>query len=120
LEDIATLTLGAGDYADRFFISFINREAVALSTETPVFQNDFHVYYNNTFEEIVIQKRNDDQLKSIKVYNLLGQCVLVYTPENPFDNEFTMSTVTLKSAPYVVRLETNQGEFSQKLIVYKN
>lgn len=120
LESIATLTLDAGEYTDRFFISFINQEEVALSTDEFTFQEDFHVFYESNLEEIRIQKRDEVQLKSVKVYNLLGQQVLNYEPENPFAQEFALSTIILKATPYVVRLETDKGYQSVKLIVYKN
>ena len=119
-EGSVNLTLDAGDYSDRFFIAFIDQEAVALSTEDSTFLSGYQVFYAPDLEEITIQKQNEGILKKVKVYNLLGQEVLEYEAENPSDIQFTIPTDTLKSALYIVRVQTEEGWFSKKLVIYKN
>ena len=119
-EGTLTLTIDAGNYSDRFFISFIDQEAVALSTEDLNLLSGYQVFYAQDLDQITIQRRNDGILKEVKVYNLLGQEVLDFAPENSLDSQFSISTSGLKSALYIVRVKTAEGWFSKKLIVYKN
>ena len=116
-EAPVSMTLDPGTYSDRFFLAFINQ--TALSVEGEEVLDDFHVYYQDQQEEIIIKRRNEGQLKKLRVYNLLGQEVLQFEPENRFNTEYRVPVRILDSAPYIIRLETNTGIVSKKIIVYK-
>jgi hypothetical protein len=113
----AILSLSTGDYTDRFFISFINR--TVLKTEDLSINSDFSVFYNGSLEEVKIQRRNDGQVTAVKLYNILGQEVEAHQFSNTFENEYSLDASHLSFGLYIVKLFTNKGVFSKKLIINK-
>ncbi|MFY0629744.1 MAG: T9SS type A sorting domain-containing protein [Flavobacteriaceae bacterium] len=116
-DGAVTLSLPIGDYTDRFFISFINRSV--LKTDDFSISSDFSIFYNGNLEEMKVQRRNDGQVLGVKIYNILGQEVETQEFSNTLQNEFSINVSHLSSALYIVKLYTNKGVFSKKLIITK-
>lgn len=70
----------------------------------------FKLYPNPTKNQFTIQLDASVQLKNIKIYNILGQAVLI-------SEEKIINTSNLSSGSYIVEILTNKGKSSKKLII---
>jgi hypothetical protein len=113
-ESTAILSLSTGDYTDRFFISFKDR--TVLSTNDLSFNKDFSLFYDGNLKQINVQTKNDAVVLSMKIYNLLGQEVQINNFAQKLEKETIIDVSHLSSTIYVVKLATNKGVFSKKII----
>jgi hypothetical protein len=107
------LNLEAGVYSDRFFITFSSE---VLSTEEVALSKDFRVFYNQNLKQVNIQSKSDATLSSVKLYTILGQEIENYKFNTKLKKEILLDVTHLSSAVYIVKLETNKGVFSKKII----
>ncbi len=109
------IDLSAGSHLDRFKIVFTAGET--LSVETPEQDNDdFGVYYNVNEENITILNPNGYVIEGIDIYTILGQSILSIQESNS-ENEIKIDTKTLSVGTYIVKLESETGSYSKKIIV---
>jgi hypothetical protein len=116
-ENPAVLSLLTGKYKDRFFISF--RDRTVLSSDDFTFNKDFTLFYNDDLEEIKIITKNDALISSMKMYTVLGQEIKSYNFSKEFKKERSIDVSHLPSGLFIIRLETNKGILSKKLIINK-
>ncbi len=106
-------TLPSGTYLDRFEITF--QEGTALSIEENG-QTDLEIYYANTTKDLVLLNPNSLEIKSIEIFNILGQSI--YTIKNVENTSYSEYKVkNLSVGTYIVKLKTVNGETSKKVLV---
>ena len=118
-KESKTMELAAGTYTDRFSIVFVKTTTVITaktSLTEEVTSDDINVYHNNDTEEITINLFNDTSLQKVEVYNLLGQKVKNFN-NNENLAKLNFSIAGLKQGFYIVKVISNDSEFSKKIIV---
>ncbi|SDS65910.1 Por secretion system C-terminal sorting domain-containing protein [Formosa sp. Hel1_31_208] len=113
-EGAYDIDLLAGVYLDRFEIVFSDEDT--LSIETTEIEDILNVFYNNADENITILNPNGYIIDGIEVFTILGQSILVIE-ENNSESELHINTKTFSTGTYIVKIETDNGSFSRKVIV---
>lgn len=109
------IDLSAGSHLDRFKIVFTAGET--LSVETPENDNDdFGLYYNTDDENITILNPNGYLIDGIEIYTILGQSILSIQESNS-ENEIKIDAKSLSVGTYIVKLDSETGSYSKKIIV---
>ncbi|MDN3677775.1 T9SS type A sorting domain-containing protein [Flavobacterium paronense] len=106
----------AGIYFDYNFPVVTNTATTtiqALATQDFEFSNYFNLFPNPTNTILNIKAVKDISLKSISVYNTLGQLVLTYPNINQLD---AIDVSNLKTGNYFIKLVTDKGITSSKFI----
>ena len=113
LDNPVQLDLPKGTYTDRFILLFGGE---ALSNDDVPFLADFNVYMNNTTDQIVIRNNNNSFIEKVELFNILGQAVKVW---DNIDNSNTQQQfdVFAPSAIYIVRVTTDKGEITKKVLI---
>jgi hypothetical protein len=106
------ININAGTYADRFTVSFKIPEA--LSTDDELLKN-LLIYYNSDSKEIIVQSGTRD-IKSVKVFSILGQEIKAWTVKND-QSEFRYEIQGLKTGVYIVDVFSEQGKISKKIFI---
>lgn len=109
-------TLPAGNYNNRFEITF--RDANALSVSNPIRENII-IVQNNTGQQLTLSNRNLMEIKTVTLFDITGKLLFNKTNVGNKSN-YEFSTASLSDAVYLVKVETNDGQsFGQKIIVSK-
>jgi hypothetical protein len=107
------LNLSKGTYEDRFVLIFGGQ---ALGVDDEVLLNKISVYADNSANEIVIKNNNNQPIKKVELYNLFGQKVHDWKNiETQFENR--LKTNQLPSAVYIVKVFSEKGTISKKIII---
>lgn len=113
LETPKELNLSKGTYTDRFALIF---GGTALGIDDDEILNKILIYSDNSTNEIVIKNNNNQTIKKVEIYNLLGQKVKEWKNlEQKFETR--LSTNQLSSAVYLIKLATDKGNISKKIII---
>lgn len=105
----------AGTYNNRFEITFNNPNLDSLGIDDNE-HSKINVYYSNVTESIVLLNPTLLNIKSIEVTNILGQ--KVHTINNIPNVEYKEIEVrNLSSGAYIIKLNTNNGIISKKVLV---
>ena len=106
------ISINAGEYTDRFYIVFKEN---SLSTDDVVL-NDKKIFFDSSRNEIVINNLSDAILKKVELYNILGQKTQSWNKiENQQENRFLVNKAPTNI--YFVRVKTNKGTLSKKIII---
>jgi len=104
----------AGEYLDRFELTFSDSNS-SLSVEENELKT-LDVFYNNDTESIAVLNPNFVQVKSIKLYNIIGQEIT--TIENISELDYSEYQVkNLSTGTYVIKIDTLSGLISKKVLV---
>jgi len=105
--------LPAGEYLNRFEVTFSNQDALSIKNED---LNKLDVHYSNVNESIIIINPTMQAIKSIEIANILGQTIKVF---NNISNESykEIEVKNLSSGTYVLRLKTENGMVTKKVLV---
>lgn len=107
------LNLSKGTYKDRFALIF---GGTALGVDDEVLLNKISVFADNSANEIVIKNNNNQPIKKVELYNLFGQKVHDWKNlETKFENR--LKTNQLPSAVYIVKVFSEKGTTSKKIII---
>lgn len=106
--------LTAGDYLNRFAITFEN--SGALSIDDNVLNNAFEVFYNNDSESIVLRNPSLMEIDSIELFNILGQSIY-YTNEIDKQNYTEIKVSSLITGAYIINIDSQNGKISKKVLV---
>ncbi|WP_299130635.1 choice-of-anchor D domain-containing protein [uncultured Winogradskyella sp.] len=107
--------LNSGEYNERFEIAFSVNSAAALSTDDDEFRG-LNILYANNLEKIVLVNPNQIDIKSIELFNMLGQSV--YTIENISESDYSEYDVkNLSAGTYIIKLRTVSGSLSTKKVL---
>lgn len=105
--------LHAGEYNERFEITFNNEDSLSL-TENALSGVD--IYYVNDTESIVLRNPKNIEIKSIEMFNLLGQAIT--SIKDILESGYSEYQVkNLSSGTYIIKLYTASGSVSKKVIV---
>ena len=107
------IDLPAGEYLNRFRITFTNQ---ALSTEE--FENDtnLNVYFANDSESIVINNPNLISIANAEIVNMIGQSVYKYDAIE-LNDTVELKTKNISTGAYIIKLKTENGIISKKVLV---
>lgn len=112
-EGSVELDLPRGTYSDRFIIMF-GGEALSTS-DNPLFQ-DFNLYMNNSADQIMIRNNNNSVIKKVELFNILGQTIQTWNQIDATKTQHALD-VFVPSALYVVKVTTERGEITKKIVV---
>lgn len=105
--------LAAGEYLDRFELTFSTEDS--LSVEEQELQS-IDVYYDNEVQSIVVFNPNFVEIKSIELYNILGQNIIDI--ENISELDYSEYEVkNLSTGTYIIKMDTLSGLLSKKVMV---
>lgn len=107
--------LNAGEYLDRFKITFATNESLGLDNPT---LSPIDILYSNHIEKIVLTNPNHLEVTSVELFNMVGQSV------------YSMNTITssayaeyeiknLSTGTYIIKLETSPGSILTKKVLVK-
>lgn len=111
-----SLDLDSGTYSDRFFISFSN--TVLSVDEENVLSKNVLIYVDKKTKELVVKPKNSIEIKQVKVFSILGQEVLSSNKVMKENVEHRINLEMISGAIYIVKLETNKGLFSKKVVIF--
>ena len=108
--------LNAGEYLGRFEITFdTTPESLGIDDETI---SNIDVLYSNDIEKIVLINPNFINVKSIELFNILGQSV--YTIEAISESGYSEYEVkNLSTGTYIIKLYTVSGSVVTKKVLVK-
>ena len=115
--------LEAGEYNEQYALVFEAKketsDTVAVSFEESIekMYKNTRIFFNNSDGEVWIKKPHEVHINRVSLYNLGGQLV------NLWEKGLSESDITLsingKQGMYIVRLETDKGSITKKVIVNK-
>lgn len=108
-----------GEYTDRFYIAFkdennSNNFAKSLSTDEENLQKT-NIFYFSSTKELSINTNSSSQIKNIMVYNALGQSIWSLKGVN--SNHIKVPLYLNQTKYGIVKVETNDGNLSSKVII---
>ncbi len=105
-----SIDLTADEYLNRFELRFTNN---ALTTEDI---NGIQFYFTNNNETIVIENPYLKVIKSLELYNILGQSIIKFdTIETQDHLEF--KTNTISPGNYILKIKTETDTLSKKVLI---
>ncbi|MDG5492321.1 choice-of-anchor D domain-containing protein [Psychroserpens sp. SPM9] len=106
--------LSAGQYLNRFELTFSDSNA-SLSVEDTELKT-LDVFYDNESESIVLLNPNFADVKSIELFNIIGQNIT--TIENISELDYSEYQVkNLSTGTYIIKINTLSGLLSKKVLV---
>lgn len=109
------VNLTPGEYLERFEITFANASSLSIediNTEVIGLQT----YYSNEKNSVIIENPDNMHIKSINMYNIIGQSVFNLNKEFN-ENYKEIKTNTLSVGTYILKLKTKSGTYSKKVLV---
>ncbi|MFT4612711.1 MAG: hypothetical protein ACI8QQ_001536 [Psychroserpens sp.] len=111
-----SINLQAGNYTDRFEITF--QESEALNIEE-IADEDFIVFQNTKNAELTILNPNGLDIKSVTLFDVTGK--LVIDAKNlGTQNDYRFSTKSLSEGVYVATVTVDNNQATSKKVMIKN
>ncbi|MFD1163279.1 choice-of-anchor D domain-containing protein [Hwangdonia seohaensis] len=105
--------LSKGEYSDRFEITF--NAAKILGTDD--FENaNLEVYFSNEKESFIVHNPDLKLIESVSVYNILGQSIYQFNSKSQ-ENYIEHKTKSITTGVYIVKMKTDQGILSKKILI---
>lgn len=108
--------LNAGEYLNRFELTFSKSQETTLSTESSKTKNPVNVYFSNDKKSIVIHNSNSKTIKSVELFNILGQSLFKFDTDTR-DNYLEYNANQISTGTYIVKIATEFGKFSKKVLI---
>jgi hypothetical protein len=109
------LTLSPNEYTNRFSIRFKNPK---INNETTDLNNEVLLYVNNQNNILNIRNNlNDTQITEIYLFNILGQLINKWNVKEIDQSNLEYDLLNLSSGIHIVKLATNKGYWSKKIII---
>ena len=109
------VNLTSGVYLSRFEVVFNNQESLSVET-AEANDEDFMVIYDEISDQIRIINPKNLFLEGIEIFTILGQSVLGIE-ELTSNGEVNIDTGTLSTGAYIIKIKSETGDYSQKVIV---
>ncbi|PTM07578.1 MAG: hypothetical protein DA407_10300 [Bacteroidetes bacterium] len=111
------IILDAGEYIDRFYLTFENEESLNLEDNTI---DSIRLYYLNDTKEIYINWVNSYDIKEVKLINILGQEVKHWDNINPINShEIKIPVKNISEGNYVIKVINHHGMTTNKKVIIK-
>lgn len=107
--DGVTLYLSAGEYHDRFFITFVAESETAnrIKEELDTYRNLVDVRQNNPIQRLEIRNPETLNIKSLALYDMSGKLVL-FEKNLGAKRNYSFYTGNLSDGVYIVKLITDK------------
>ena len=115
-EQAYELTLEAGNYTNRFEITFQAPETLNVEEIT---DEDFLVYQNTKDSELTVLNPNSLNIKSVRLIDVSGK-VILNTNNVGTQNEYRFTTKSLSDGIYVATVTVDNNQAISKKVVIKN
>ena len=116
------IALEPGEYLDRFALIFRMIKLVTndvtsgvLEVEPITEDNNYHVFMNNTLKELQIKNNGTDEIRSVALYNNLGQTMITWNKD--LNRRIISLPVKLATGVYIVQINTKNGASINKRII---
>ena len=112
-----TQNMSSGDYTDRFYIAFQDDSALEKSASLSIQQNTLNntvVKYLRNNRELYL-KTNNEAIKQIQVYNILGKELL--SIKNLNKSEIRIPVDNINTNYGIVSVTTEKGIISKKIVL---
>ena len=106
------LLLSAGEYLNRFEVTFSNS---VLSTNE-IENDNLETYFSNKKKSVIINNPTRKNINSIELYNILGQSVYRFN-KNSNENYIEHKTKSLNVGAYIIKLRTDVNTISKKILI---
>lgn len=108
------INLPAGEYLDRFEMTFREINDTLSIDDNELSTLD--VYYSNEAESLVLLNPNYEAVKSIELFNMIGQSIHTIKDISELDySEYEVKN--LSTGTYIVKINTASGSVSKKVLV---
>jgi hypothetical protein len=111
-------TLAIGEYNKRFSLKF---ESQTLSVEEVVVEqenNDIIALYSNNYKTLIIRNNIEDAtINLVTLFNLAGQKISQWDVKGKEQKNIQIPIKNLPSEIYIVKINTDKGEFGKKIII---
>ncbi len=107
------VTLNAGEYLNRFEITFSQSQSLGIEDS---FKEPIQAYYSNEKNSIIIQNSNASLIESIEMFNILGQSLLKLNI-NSSNNHLEYNASQFSTGAYIIKLKTDNGMISTKKVL---
>ncbi|WNH09347.1 LamG-like jellyroll fold domain-containing protein [Thalassobellus suaedae] len=105
--------LETGTYNDRFKLVFQkNNESLEIEDADGI--NNVFVYFDSKASQLKIVNKQSVYLSHVKLYNILGQSIEGFDVDS---SNNTFIPLSVKTGAYIVKLETENGMVSKKIII---
>jgi choice-of-anchor B domain-containing protein len=81
---------------------FVVRKSGTLNLENQDLKKSFSIYPNPASEKTTIKSSNNQEIKNIQVYSLLGQKII--EENNINSNKYVLSTIGIKKGVYLIKI----------------
>jgi len=115
-ENNFTIELAAGTVNNRFSLRFI--AGPALSNSTFNLSDGIIVAYTSSNDMLNIKNNlSDVTVENVDLFNLLGQSISNWNVANEDQQNIQLPIKNLSSGTYIVKIKTDKGESSKKIIL---
>ena len=105
--------LPAGEYLNRFEVSFSSKQLLANETfESQIFET----YYSNETKSIIIHNPNQETIKYTEVLNILGQTVQNFDAASN-QNLIEYKPQHINPGAYIIKIKSDSGIISKKILI---
>jgi len=105
--------LTVGEHSDRFEITFSS----AQTLDTQNFEGtSLQVYFSNNKENIIVHNPNLKQIKSIEIFNILGQSIYQFYVESK-ENYMEYQTKNITDGVYLINMKTDIETLAKKVLI---
>jgi len=111
-KNVVSLTLDAGIYQDRFFVTFGNESTLGVDD---LALNQVLVYFDNNSSEVVVRK-NNLSIQNATLFNVLGQKTYYWKAPKEGD-EIRLPVKGVSNGIYMININTDKGTVSKKLFI---
>lgn len=115
-ESTYSFTAATGVYPSRFDIVFQTEEESLSVDGAELLEEDVTVYYDIDDKSIMIKNPKNVAIESVEVYSILGQAMYGMN-DITTSSEFQIETRNYSTGTYIVKIDTETGSFSKKIIV---
>lgn len=107
--------LNSGLYENRFEITFDVPSTLGINDEL---SESLDIFYSSDRENLVLINPHNKAIKSLDVYNMLGQPIFSTTDISQYSSHSEFEIPTISSGTYIVKLNTNDdATISKKIVV---
>ena len=112
------MSLDAGDYLDRFYITFAKDNNNSLSVDDELLNQVIVNYLQNT-KEIHIKTINGANVKQVYLTNMLGQTIKTWNISNTpsFSDDMKIPVSNVAEGSYIINVQTEIGATNKKIVI---